>query len=96
MKMLLIIGPRERHEELIRLIETAGVQAYTELTQVRGEGSTGRKLGTPAWPDRSMLLFTIVPDDRRAVLSESLKKFKTLLYPEEGLRAYILPVEEEL
>jgi hypothetical protein len=96
MKMLLIIGPRERHEELSHLSEGAGVQAYTELTQVRGAGVTGRKLGTPEWPDRPTLLFSIVPDDHKATLSESLKKFKTLLYPEEGLRAFILPVEEEL
>jgi hypothetical protein len=96
MKMLLIIGPRARHAELVTLIETAGVRAYTELTQVSGEGLTGKKLGTPEWPDRSTLLFSIVPDDRKAALSASLKKFKTTLYPEEGLRAFVLPVEEEL
>ena len=96
MKMLLIIGPRERHEELIRLIDTAGVHAYTELTQVTGEGLTGKKLGTSEWPDRSTLLFSIVPDDRLTALKASLKKFKTVLYPEEGLRVFVLPVEEEL
>ena len=96
MKMLLIIGPRERHAELIKLLETAGVHAYTELTQVTGEGLTGKKLGTAEWPDRSTLLFTIVADDRKAALTAALKKFKTVLYPEEGLRAFVLPVEEEL
>jgi len=96
MKMLLIIGPRERHAELVRLIEVAGVHAYTELTQVTGEGLTGKKLGTPEWPDRSTLLFSIVPDDRVTALKASLKEFKTVLYPEEGLRAFVLPVEEEL
>ena len=79
MKMLLIIGPRARHEELIKLIAVAGVHAYTELTQVSGEGLTGKKLGTPEWPDRSTLLFSIVPDDRLTTLKASLKKFKTVL-----------------
>jgi len=96
MKMLLIIGPRERHAELIRLIEIAGVHAYTELTQVSGEGLTGKKLGTAEWPERSTLLFSIVPDDRKATLLAELKKFRTKLYPEEGLRVFVLPVEEEL
>jgi hypothetical protein len=96
MKMLLIIGPRARHAELIALIEGAGVQAYTELTQVTGEGLTGKKLGTAEWPDRSTLLFSIVPDGRLTVLKTSLQQFKTVLYPEEGLRAFVLPVEEEL
>ncbi len=96
MKMVLIVGPRERHAELIRLMETAGVPAYTELTQVNGAGLTGKKLGTPEWPDRSTLLFTIVPDDRKAALTAALKHFQTKLYPEEGLRAFVLPVEEEL
>ena len=96
MKMLLIIGPRARHTELVTLIEAAGVHAYTELTQVTGEGLTGKKLGTPEWPDRSTLLFSIVPDDRVTALKASLKEFKTVLYPEEGLRAFVLPVEEEL
>ena len=48
MKMLLIIGPRERHAELVRLIEVAGVHAYTELTQVTGEGLTGRSSARPS------------------------------------------------
>ena len=96
MKMLLIIGPRARHAELITLIEVAGVHAYTELTQVTGEGLTGKKLGTPEWPDRSTLLFSIVSDERVSALKASLKEIKTVLYPEEGLRAFVLPVEEEL
>jgi len=96
MKMLVIIGPRERHMELIALIESAGVRAYTELTQVSGEGATGKKLGTAEWPERSTLLFTIVPDDRKAALTAALKHFRTTLYPAEGLRVFVLPVEEEL
>jgi len=42
------------------------------------------------------LLFSIVPDDHKAALSAALKTFQTTLYPEEGLRAFVLPVEEEL
>jgi len=94
--MILIIGPREREPELIRLIETAGVRAYTELSQVRGEGVTGKKLGTADWPERETLLFTIVPDDRKAALLAAVQHFKAVLYPQEGLRIFILPVEEAL
>lgn len=94
--MLLLIGPQNRREELIRLIEARQVRAYSELDQVTGEGATGKKLGTHAWPEKSCLIFTVVADEIAADLIAAIRDYHKSLYPGEGLKAFTLPVETEV
>jgi hypothetical protein len=96
MKMIMIIGPKERNDDIVTLIESHGVRAYTEMREVVGEGATGKKLGTVPWPDQSFLLFTIVPADKKDELLAALKTYRTGLYAAEGLKAFVLPVEESI
>ena len=46
MKMLMIICPKARQDEITKLIESKGVHAFSEITEIIGEGQTGKKLGT--------------------------------------------------
>ena len=96
MKMLMIIGPKSREAELRALIGRHQVHAYTELSQVAGEGTHGRKLGTETWPDTSTLLFTVVPDDKIAELTVAIRDWAKTLYPDEGARAFLIPAESVL
>lgn len=96
MKMIMVIAPPARREELRVLIESHGVHAFTEVGEVTGEGATGKHLGTHAWPGTSLLLFTVIDADRTGELLEALRTFRGKLYPEEGLKAFVLPVEEAL
>lgn len=93
MKLLMIICPEERQAEIRDLIGRHDVHAYTELTNVIGEGATGKHLGTHAWPGKSVLVFTAVPKAKEQELVAALSDFKTRLYPGEGIRAFALPVE---
>ena len=93
MKLLMIICPEERQAEIRDLIGRHDVHAYTELTNVIGEGATGKHLGTHAWPGKSVLVFTAVPKAKEKELVAALSDFKTRLYPGEGIRAFALPVE---
>ncbi len=94
MKMLVIIGPEGREEDLRRLIENHEVHAYSEFRGIIGAGITGRHLGTPVFPGKSVMIFTVVQDPKLKELREAVEAFRKTLYPEEGVRAFVLPVEE--
>jgi hypothetical protein len=96
MKMLMIICPEQRRGEIRDLIRRHEVHAFSELKDITGEGETGVRMGTRIWPGTSSLIFTVVPDGKNEELLMALKKCSTELYPGEGLRAFVLPVEEAI
>jgi len=93
MKMLMIICPKPRQDEITKLIESKGVHAFSEIPEIIGEGKTGKKLGTQVFPEKSSLIFTVVSEDKEQVLVAALKHCATHLYPGEGMKAFVLPVE---
>lgn len=93
MKMLMVIGPESRREELQRVIASHGVHAYSELTGVLGEGETGKRFGTHTWPGQSVLIFTVIPKDQAESLVQALREFKSKLYGSEGIRVFAMPAE---
>ena len=96
MKMLMLIGPEGRETDLRELVSRHSVHAYSEFRNVTGEGATGRHLGTSVFPGRSVVIFTVVPADKLTELQEALADFRATLYADEGVRAFVLPVEEIL
>jgi hypothetical protein len=96
MKLLLVICPEERQETLRELIVKHDVHAYTELRDAIGEGLTGRKLGTHTWPGTSVIVLTVVSDEKKDELMAALRECKQSLFPGESVRAFVMPVEEEL
>jgi hypothetical protein len=93
MKMLMIIGPQEREDELRTLLSAHAVHAYSELREVLGEGTTGPHLGTRIWPGRSVLLFAVLPEEQIDGLILALKTWAAGLPPAEGVRAFAVPAE---
>ncbi|MBN1268145.1 MAG: hypothetical protein JXB04_01035 [Kiritimatiellae bacterium] len=94
MKLLMIVGPTNRQEEIRSLIARHDVHTYSELPEVIGEGSTGKHLGTPTWPGKSVLVFTVVSQEKKDEIVKAIKDYTGSLYPGEGLRAFVLDVEE--
>ena len=96
MKMLMVVGPEGREEELRSLLAEHAVHAYSELREVLGEGATGPRRGTRIWPGRSVLLFAVMPEGRVPALASALKQWAAQLPPGEGVRAFSLPAESLL
>ncbi|MES0446057.1 MAG: PG0541 family transporter-associated protein, partial [Desulfobacterales bacterium] len=63
MKMVMIICPENRNEELRELIAKHDIHAYTELKEITGEGATGKKFGSRIWPEKSVLVFTVISNE---------------------------------
>ena len=96
MNMLMIVCPEARQMELRALMEKQGVHAYSELQNVIGEGKTGKKLGTHVWPAKSVLLFTVLPPEKKESLLKAMRDYQKTLFLDESLRAFVLPAEQAL
>ena len=93
MKMLMIICPENRQQEVRDLIAKHNVHSYSEIPNVLGEGKTGKHLGTHVWPGKSVLVFTVVASSIKEELVQALKEYHETLLDGEGLRVFALPVE---
>lgn len=77
MKLLMLIVDGERKEQLEAFLNRAGVVGYTELPQAVGVGSSGRRLGSRAFPKTSAVIFTVLSDDALASLTREIKEYCT-------------------
>ena len=93
MKLVMIICPGSRREQVREVLRREGVQGFSELDGVKGEGKTGKHLGTHAWPMESVMIVSVVEDDRAEAVMATMKECSTKLFPEEGMRAFLMPVE---
>ena len=93
MKMLMIICPETRQQEVRDLIAKHNVHSYSEFPNVLGEGKTGKKMDTQIWPEKSIMIFTVVEESKSKELLSVLRDFQKQLYKEEGFRVFALPAE---
>jgi hypothetical protein len=94
MKMLFVVYSREMDEAIIAAFKRSGLQGYTKMKEICGEGrDTGPKLGSHVWPGKNNALFVAVQDDEAAKGLDLIRQLKKE-HPREGLKAFVLPVEE--
>ncbi len=94
MKMIMVICPEKKTEELRSFIEQHDIHYYSELHDVTGKGEKGPKFGNRIWPGTSSLIAMVVPDEKKDVPMEALKECKDTLLSEESMHAFVIPVEE--
>jgi len=61
-KMLMVLAGTECREKVEVALERAGVAGYTEV-EARGFGSSGRHLGSAAFPKTSTIIMSFVADE---------------------------------
>ncbi|HSB63934.1 MAG TPA: hypothetical protein VLJ18_07190 [Thermoanaerobaculia bacterium] len=72
MKMLMVLAGTECREDVEIALERAGVAGYTEV-DARGIGSSGRHLGSAAFPKTSTIIMSFVADEEVPKLRAVLK-----------------------
>jgi hypothetical protein len=93
MKMVMILCPSSRLESVQKLIDEHDIRGYSEILEVRGAGVSGKHLGSRAWPGTSALVFSVIEASLADELIEAVRALASRCSPEEGLRAFVLPVE---
>ena len=95
-KMVLIICPESRIDEVRELLDEHHLEGYTELDEVRGAGTTGKRLGTRAYPGSSCMVFVVVESSKVDGLLAALEEFCGRCAGAERVRVLVLPVERTI
>ena len=97
MKAIFVAYNQAYNEEIVELLGELGQRGYTVWQDVGGRGSVDGDphLGSHAWPTQNHAVLTVVEDALVKDIMQALRE-KDAAYPDLGLRAYVLPVEEAL
>jgi len=96
MKLAMIIYGAPIEPDVMEILEALELQSYTKWREVLGKGRTsGPHLDTHVWPGTNAVVMLALPDDRVTALIDALRPIKERL-SHEGLKLYLLPVEEAL
>ena len=93
-KMVLIIYNEAIDMEVMEMMEKCNLKNYTKVMGVFGRGETsGTHLGNDIWPGRNNLLYVATPENGAKQLVSAVKELRVKL-GKEGIKAFILPIEE--
>lgn len=82
------------NEEVMQILKNEGIEEYTRWERVTGCGKTsGPHLGNHIWPAVNSVLAVALEDDKKDKLIKQIKELRKKL-GREGIKAFVLPVEE--
>ncbi len=94
MKMVIVAYNEALEGEVMSALEERGLANYTKWTDVLGKGeSSGPHLGTTIWPKRNLLILAAVDDAVATGTLEAVRRLRGTV-GSEGIKAFILPLEE--
>lgn len=94
MKMLMVIYNEAIDLEAMGVLENCGLKNYTKITGIFGCGnSSGAHLGNNIWPGKNNLIYVVCEEKLTQQILASIKELRKKL-GKEGIKAFVLPVEE--
>lgn len=94
MKMVLMIVDAGHSDDIKAMLEDCDVPGYSEIPNVLGMGTTGKKLGSRAFPGSSTLFMLGLDEHCVEMLTEKLQKLRQSTGETEGLKAFSFEIEE--
>lgn len=94
MKLLLLIYSGPTPHRISALLEAHDAPGYTEFTNARGAGPTGRIEGSRVWPGTANVFLSVVPDGRVAELREAIQAYRAGAAEGEHLHVAVIPTED--
>ena len=95
-KLLLILCSSGETGEIRKLLQAHAVEGFTEISGALGAGATGLRLGTRAFPGSASVIFSATSAEKCDELVPELRKLSSECCPGEGLKVYVLDVEEAI
>lgn len=97
MKAIFVAYNQAYNQEIIEVLEACGQRGYTVWEEIGGRGGENGDphLGNHAWPTQNHAVFSVVDDEKVPEIMDLLRR-KDADYPNLGLRAWVLPVEDAL
>jgi len=92
--MVFIIYNEAIDEEVMELLRSSGAENYTKIKGVLGKGSTsGTHLGDDVWPGKNNFLYVACAAGVAGAIVEAVKGLRQTM-GQEGVKAFVLPVED--
>lgn len=94
LKMVMIAYNEAIDAEVMEILENCGLKNYTKIPAVFGRGtSSGTHLGSDVWPGRNNMLYVVCDEKCVRQMLSCVKELRKKL-GQEGIKAFVLPVEE--
>ncbi len=94
MKLVMICYNEAIDDEVIELLDKAGVQGYTKWTKVLGKGQTsGPHLYSHIWPKANNALFIVLPEETANKVFDHIRKMKSKVGA-EGVKAFMWEIDD--
>lgn len=94
LKMVMIAYNEAIDAEAMEVLENCGVKNYTKVMAVFGKGATsGTHLGNDIWPGRNNILYVACEEKQAKQIISCVKELRKKL-AHEGIKAFVLPIEE--
>ena len=94
MKMVILAYNEALDNEVMEILESCLMKNYTKITGVFGCGtSSGTHLGTDIWPGRNNILYVACEETVGKKIIAAVRQLRKSLGV-EGLKAFLMPIEE--
>ena len=94
MKMVMIIYNEAIDEEVMSALQACCIDSFTKWQRVLGKGKlSGSHLDSSVWPGANNVCMAVVEDSKTGVILTQVKTLRKTL-GKEGIKAFVLPVEE--
>lgn len=95
MKMVMIIYTQALDDEVLDLVKNVKASGYTKFNDITGEGASDPHLGTKIWAATNSMVMVAVTATQLKDLKKQGKELAET-FKGEGLRMFVLPMEEML
>jgi len=94
MKMIMISYNEAVETEVMDALSHCAIKNYTKIVDTYGRGeASGTHLGNDIWPGKNSVLYVACEDKNAEQLLSCIKELRKTL-GKEGLKAFLLPLEE--
>ncbi|MFB0526318.1 MAG: PG0541 family transporter-associated protein [bacterium] len=96
MKLIFLVYNVVIESKIMEELEKAKVKAYTKIPSIHGAGThSAPHLDTHVWPEVNHGLFIAVEEEKKDEVLNRMKELKSI-YKKEGLKMFVLPLEEAI
>ncbi len=93
-KMVMVIYNEALGDEVMEVLNKCASKNYTKIPGVFGKGaSSGTHMGNDIWPGRNNILYIACAEENAKLILSYIKELRKKL-GREGVKAFLLPVEE--
>jgi len=93
-KMVMVTYNEAIDDEVMEVLTSCGLKNYTKILATFGRGSTsGTHLGNDIWPGRNNILYIACAEKEAKEILSCIKELRKTL-SKEGIKAFVLPIEE--